>query len=111
VEGIATIPYAIPNILVDCHNVNPGIPVSFWRSVGYSQNTFFAESFLDEWRTPAARTLWKCAAASSPIPARAGSVELAAARPAGASRSPLHAHGISLAITSAASPRRWRRCR
>jgi isoquinoline 1-oxidoreductase beta subunit len=48
VEGVATIPYAIPNILVDCHNVNPGIPVSFWRSVGYSQNTFFAESFLDE---------------------------------------------------------------
>lgn len=48
VEGLSDVPYAIPNILVDCHNVNPGIPVSFWRSVGYSQNTFFAESFLDE---------------------------------------------------------------
>jgi isoquinoline 1-oxidoreductase beta subunit len=40
--------YAIPNILVDCHNVSHGIPVSYWRSVGYSQNTFFVESFLDE---------------------------------------------------------------
>jgi isoquinoline 1-oxidoreductase beta subunit len=48
VEGIADLLYAIPHLQVDCHNVNPGIPVSFWRSVGYSQNTFFAESFLDE---------------------------------------------------------------
>jgi isoquinoline 1-oxidoreductase beta subunit len=48
VEGIADMLYAIPHALVDCHNVNPGIPVSYWRSVGYSQNTFFAESFLDE---------------------------------------------------------------
>ena len=48
VEGVSDIPYAIPNILVDYHAVDPGIPVSYWRSVGYSQNTFFAESFLDE---------------------------------------------------------------
>ncbi len=48
VEGIADMPYAIPNMLVDYHAVDPGIPVSYWRSVGYSQNTFFAESFLDE---------------------------------------------------------------
>jgi isoquinoline 1-oxidoreductase beta subunit len=48
VEGISDVHYTIPNVLVDCHNVNPGIPVSYWRSVGYSQNTFFAESFLDE---------------------------------------------------------------
>jgi isoquinoline 1-oxidoreductase beta subunit len=25
-----------------------GIPVSYWRSVGYSQNTFFNEGFMDE---------------------------------------------------------------
>ncbi|HLK63937.1 MAG TPA: xanthine dehydrogenase family protein molybdopterin-binding subunit [Bryobacteraceae bacterium] len=48
VEGVSTIPYAIPNVLVDYHAVDPGIPVSYWRSVGYSQNTFFAESFVDE---------------------------------------------------------------
>ena len=48
VEGVADMAYAIPNILVDYHAVDPGIPVSYWRSVGYSQNTFFAESFLDE---------------------------------------------------------------
>ena len=48
VEGIADLPYAIPHMLVDYHAVDAGIPVSYWRSVGYSQNTFFAESFLDE---------------------------------------------------------------
>ena len=48
VEGIADMAYAIPNLHVDSHDVNLGIPVSYWRSVGYSQNTFFTESFLDE---------------------------------------------------------------
>ena len=47
-EGVADLAYAIPHVLVDYHAVDPGIPVSYWRSVGYSQNTFFAESFLDE---------------------------------------------------------------
>jgi isoquinoline 1-oxidoreductase beta subunit len=48
VEGIAEIRYAIPNILVEYHPPDVGIPTSYWRSVGYSQNTFFTESFLDE---------------------------------------------------------------
>jgi isoquinoline 1-oxidoreductase beta subunit len=48
VEGVADMAYEVPNILVDYHAEDPGIPVSYWRSVGYSQNTFFTESFLDE---------------------------------------------------------------
>lgn len=48
VEGVVDLLYAIPNVLVDYHALDPGIPVSYWRSVGYSQNTFFAESFIDE---------------------------------------------------------------
>jgi isoquinoline 1-oxidoreductase subunit beta len=47
-EGVRDIPYTIANFAVDYHDINPGIPVSYWRSVGYSQNCFFAESFLDE---------------------------------------------------------------
>jgi isoquinoline 1-oxidoreductase beta subunit len=47
-EGVRDAAYTIPNFSVDYHNVDPGIPVSYWRSVGYSQNCFFAESFLDE---------------------------------------------------------------
>jgi len=48
VEGIADIVYAIPNIRVEYHAPDAGIPTSYWRSVGYSQNTFFTESFIDE---------------------------------------------------------------
>jgi isoquinoline 1-oxidoreductase beta subunit len=48
VEGIAEIRYTIPNILVEYHPPDVGIPTSYWRSVGYSHNTFFTESFMDE---------------------------------------------------------------
>jgi len=48
VEGIQDIQYAVPNLLVDYHMIDPGIPVSYWRSVGYSQNCFFTEAFIDE---------------------------------------------------------------
>ena len=48
VEGVANLPYSIPNIHVDYVRTEPGIPVGFWRSVGTSQNGFFSECFLDE---------------------------------------------------------------
>ncbi len=48
VEGIADLVYDVPHFHVDYHAPDAGIPVSYWRSVGYSQNTFFAESFVDE---------------------------------------------------------------
>jgi isoquinoline 1-oxidoreductase beta subunit len=48
IEGLHTIEYTIPNILVDWRRADPGVPTSFWRAVGYTQNTFFAECFLDE---------------------------------------------------------------
>ena len=48
VEGIETITYAIPNTHIEYHPPDAGIPVSYWRSVGFSQNCFFMESFLDE---------------------------------------------------------------
>jgi len=48
VEGAADIAYAVPNILVEYHNPDARLPTHYWRSVGYSQNTFFTECFLDE---------------------------------------------------------------
>jgi isoquinoline 1-oxidoreductase beta subunit len=48
VEGAADVMYGIPNILVEYHNPDARIPTHYWRSVGYSQNTFFTECFLDE---------------------------------------------------------------
>ena len=48
VEGIADLVYSVPNVQVEYHVAEPGIPTTYWRSVGYSQNTFFTESFIDE---------------------------------------------------------------
>jgi isoquinoline 1-oxidoreductase beta subunit len=40
--------YDFPNKLIHYHPVDLAIPVGFWRSVTLSQNTFFAESMIDE---------------------------------------------------------------
>jgi len=40
VEICDSVPYAIPNILVDYRLTDAGIPIGFWRSVGASQNGF-----------------------------------------------------------------------
>jgi isoquinoline 1-oxidoreductase beta subunit len=46
VEGIAD--YDLPNVRVEYHDPGTPIPTGYWRSVGLSQNVFFAESFVDE---------------------------------------------------------------
>src|SRR3984957_2419255 len=48
IEGIVDLEYTIPNFHVEYHPPAVDIPVTYWRSVGYSQNTFFSESFMDE---------------------------------------------------------------
>lgn len=48
VEGMTDLPYALANFAVSYAMVNTSIPVGFWRGVGYTQNCFFFESFLDE---------------------------------------------------------------
>ena len=48
VEGMVDIEYTIPNIRVEYHPPDVDIPVTYWRSVGFSQNCYFTESFLDE---------------------------------------------------------------
>ena len=48
VDGIVNSPYKIPNFYVGGVMKNTHLPVSFWRSVGGSQNCFFYESFIDE---------------------------------------------------------------
>ena len=48
VAGASTLPYDIPNILVDLHSPVLGVPVDKWRSVGNSHNAFAVETFLDD---------------------------------------------------------------
>lgn len=48
VAGLADIHYAIPNVHVEYHPSSVEVPTNYWRSVGHSQNTYFAEAFIDE---------------------------------------------------------------
>ncbi|MGC2062364.1 MAG: xanthine dehydrogenase family protein molybdopterin-binding subunit [Thermodesulfovibrionales bacterium] len=48
VEGAEDIPYDIPNVFVDLHSPENGVPVLWWRSVGHSHTAFVVESFIDE---------------------------------------------------------------
>lgn len=48
VEGAVDSPYRLGAMDVDQVMWEPGIPVSFWRSVGHSFNGFFMEGFIDE---------------------------------------------------------------
>lgn len=40
--------YGLKNRSIENFNVDLGIPVGFWRSVGHSLNNFFFETFIDE---------------------------------------------------------------
>jgi isoquinoline 1-oxidoreductase subunit beta len=48
VEGASTLPYAIPNLRVEAHHPNVGVPVLWWRSVGHTHTAFATEVFFDE---------------------------------------------------------------
>jgi isoquinoline 1-oxidoreductase beta subunit len=48
VEGAANLPYAIPNLLVDLHTTQNGVPVLWWRSVGSTHTAFSTEVMIDE---------------------------------------------------------------
>jgi isoquinoline 1-oxidoreductase beta subunit len=49
VDGAKEMPYSIPNVRVEyVRHEPPGIPTSWWRSVGPSHNIFVVESFIDE---------------------------------------------------------------
>ena len=47
-EGADEIPYAIEDFNLDYTEVDSGVPVGFWHSVGSSFNAFFIESAIDE---------------------------------------------------------------
>ncbi len=48
VEGAASLPYEIPNLMVDLHSPKMGVPVQWWRSVGSTHTAFSTETFIDE---------------------------------------------------------------
>lgn len=48
VEGIDDLPYAIPNVKVESHQMENAVPVQWLRSVGHSHTAFAVECFMDE---------------------------------------------------------------
>jgi isoquinoline 1-oxidoreductase subunit beta len=47
VEGVADMPYAIPNLRVESHMTKVGVPVLWWRSVGHTHTAYAVETMLD----------------------------------------------------------------
>src|SRR5690606_16666084 len=45
VEGAANLPYTVPNIDVEVHTTDVGVPVLWWRSVGSTHNAYATEVF------------------------------------------------------------------
>lgn len=48
IEGAVDYPYGVGNIEVRHTHTDPGVPITWWRSVGYSHNGFAVETFMDE---------------------------------------------------------------
>ncbi|OZB18827.1 MAG: isoquinoline 1-oxidoreductase [Marinobacter sp. 34-60-7] len=48
IEGAVGYPYQVPNVRVRHTHTDPGVPITWWRSVGYSHNGFAVETFMDE---------------------------------------------------------------
>jgi isoquinoline 1-oxidoreductase beta subunit len=47
IEGAKNLPYTVPNIDVDVHTTDIGVPVLWWRSVGSTHNAYSTEVFFD----------------------------------------------------------------
>jgi isoquinoline 1-oxidoreductase beta subunit len=48
VEGVVDLPYGVPNLQVELHTTEPGVPVQWWRSVGHTHTGYAVEVFVDE---------------------------------------------------------------
>ncbi|WP_227270752.1 xanthine dehydrogenase family protein molybdopterin-binding subunit [Roseobacter weihaiensis] len=55
VEGIAPTPYSIPDMSVDVHHPQVGVPVLWWRSVGHTHTAYVMETMMDELAEAAGR--------------------------------------------------------
>ncbi|MDB5617393.1 xanthine dehydrogenase family protein molybdopterin-binding subunit [Tardiphaga sp.] len=47
-EGSNEIPYDVANFKMDMHQVDVGVPVLWWRSVGHTHTGYAVEAFVDE---------------------------------------------------------------
>jgi len=55
VEGVRDMSYTVPNLTVELHTPQVGVPVLWWRSVGHTHTAFAVEVFLNELAAAAGR--------------------------------------------------------
>ena len=48
VEGVADMPYAVPNLRAELHSTTVGVPVLWWRSVGHTHTAYAVETMMDQ---------------------------------------------------------------
>jgi isoquinoline 1-oxidoreductase subunit beta len=98
VEGGSTLPYTIPNLAVDLHLTEVGVPTLWWRSVGSTHTAFSTETFLDELAQAAGRDPFELRRdLLANHPRHRGVLELAAAKAGWGTPLPAgHARGIAV---------------
>src|SRR5690606_4007649 len=57
VEGASNLPYHVPNLTVDLHTTDVGVPVLWWRAVGSTHTAYSTEAFIDELAEAAGKDL------------------------------------------------------
>ncbi len=55
VEGVADTTYSLPDMAVEVHHPDVGIPVLWWRSVGHTHTAYVMETMMDELAQAAGR--------------------------------------------------------
>lgn len=99
VEGLHSLPYAVPNLRVAHVATRSGVPIGYWRSVGHSHHAFFAESFIDELAQAANQdpVRFRLQLLEGQRPAHAAVLRLAAEKAGwGRAVAPGHALGVAL---------------
>jgi isoquinoline 1-oxidoreductase beta subunit len=55
VEGVADMPYAVPNLRAELHSTTVGVPVLWRRSVGHTHTAYVVETMMDQLAAKAKR--------------------------------------------------------
>ncbi len=104
VTGVADQPYQIPNYRVTAYRARNLLPVTVWRSVGESQNSFFHECIMDEMAHAAGvDPLMLRLDALKHEPSRAVLEQVAALSDWHSERPPGHALGLAYVLSSGAA--------